>query len=168
MNHFARATALALAAALLPATLAAPVLAQSATIAFDGLQQDTSQPVEVTADSLQIAQADGAATFTGNVLVAQGDMRMAAGQVRVAYAAEGGRIARMHASDGVTFTAGDEAAESREAVYDIDAGTLVMTGDVVLTQGQNALSSNRLSIDLTTGTGTLEGGVRTVFQSGGN
>ena len=38
-----------------------------------------------------------------------------------------------------------------------------MTGDVLLTQGANALSSERLRIDLNAGTGALEGRVRTIF-----
>ena len=43
-----------------------------------------------------------------------------------------------------------------------------MTGDVILTQGQNALSSDSLTIDLNSGTGSLSGRVRTVFQTGNN
>jgi lipopolysaccharide export system protein LptA len=41
-----------------------------------------------------------------------------------------------------------------------------MEGDVLLTQGQNALSSQRLSIDLNAGTGRLEGRVQTIFVPG--
>ena len=38
------------------------------------------------------------------------------------------------------------AAEAREAVYTIASGTVVMTGNVILTQGQNALSSDKLTV----------------------
>jgi lipopolysaccharide export system protein LptA len=41
-----------------------------------------------------------------------------------------------------------------------------MTGSVLLTQGQNALSSETLHIDLNTGTGQLEGRVQTIFVPG--
>ena len=41
-----------------------------------------------------------------------------------------------------------------------------MEGDVLLTQGQNALSSEQLSIDLNAGTGRLEGRVKTIFVPG--
>lgn len=147
----------------------APVLAQGTDIAFGGLSHDTSLPVEVASDSLQIDQADGTARFSGNVLITQGEMRLSAGEVRVVYASgAAGRISEMQASGGVTLVNGAEAAEAQEAVYSIDRGTVEMTGDVLLTQGQNALSSNSLVIDLNSGTGTLEGRVRTVFQSGSN
>jgi lipopolysaccharide export system protein LptA len=43
-----------------------------------------------------------------------------------------------------------------------------MTGNVLLTQELNAVSGDRLSIDLETGTGVVEGRVRTVLRSGGN
>ncbi|WP_108483744.1 LptA/OstA family protein [Oceaniglobus ichthyenteri] len=147
----------------------APALAQGTNIAFGGLKHDTSQPVEVASDSLSIDQADGSAEFSGNVLITQGEMRLSAGAVRVVYAPGGaGQISEMRATGGVTLVNGAEAAEAREAIYSIDKGTVVMTGDVLLTQGQNALSSNTLTINLAAGTGILEGRVRTVFQTGGN
>lgn len=154
--------------------LFAPVsaMAQSTQIAFGGLQHDTSLPVEISADRLEISQADGSATFTGNVVIGQGEMRLSAGTVRVEYAAaEGdatGRISRLIASGGVTLVNGAEAAEAREAVYSIDEGVIVLTGDVILTQGRNALSSQRLVVDLKTGTGTMDGQVRTILQTDGN
>lgn len=145
-----------------------PVAAQTG-IAFGGLKHDTGQPVEVASDQLQVDQADGAATFTGNVLVTQGEMRLSAGQVHVIYAAgDTGQISELRATGGVTLVNGAEAAEAREAVYSIDDGTVVMKGDVILTQGKTALSSDTLIIDLNKGTGTLDGRVRTVFQPGNN
>ncbi|MDZ4135863.1 MAG: LptA/OstA family protein [Paracoccaceae bacterium] len=140
--------------------------AQGASIAFGGIQQDTTLPVEVTADQLSVNQGDGTAVFTGNVLVVQGDLRMAAGTVQVEYNEARTGILRLHATEGVTLTNPTDAAESKEAVYTIEEGVVVMTGDVLLTQGQNALSGQKLVINLQTGTGVMEGRVQTVFQPG--
>ena len=41
-------------------------------------------------------------------------------------------------------------------------------GGVILTQGQNALSAERMIVDLNTGKATLEGRVKTILQTGGN
>ncbi len=142
--------------------------AQQATVAFGGLRQDTALPVEIGADQLAVNQADGTATFTGNVVITQGDLRLAAGVVRVDYVEGGTGIARLQASEGVTFATDTDAAESREAVYTIDSGQVVMTGDVLLTQGGNVISGQRLVIDLTAGSGVMEGRVQTVFTPGGN
>jgi len=144
--------------------VAVPAGAQQAGIAFGGLKQDTTLPVEVQADQLAIDQADGSATFTGNVRVGQGAMRIAAMSVRVEYAQGGGAIARLHATGGVTFTNATDAAEADEAVYTIASGNVVMTGDVLLTQGASAISGERLVIDLTAGTGVMEGRVQTIFR----
>lgn len=155
-------------AAAIVLALAATAHAQGTDVGFGGLTQDTSAPVEVASDSLAVDQANGAAIFSGNVLVTQGALRLSADRIRVVYAGETdeGRIRELRAEGNVTLANGAEAAEAETAVYDIDAGSVVMTGDVVLTQGETALSSERLEIDLNSGTGSMEGRVRSVFQPG--
>ena len=87
--------------------------AQGAEVAFGGLRADTSLPVEVTADVLSVNQTDGAATFSGNVLVVQGEMRLSADRVEVIYGnAERSRIERLHASGRVTLVSGSPAPGS--------------------------------------------------------
>ena len=62
----------------------------------------------------------------------------------------------------------DEAAEAEQADYDIAAGLLVLTGNVLLTQGPSAISANQMTINVTDGTASMEGRVRTVLQQGEN
>ncbi len=50
----------------------------------------------------------------------------------------------MIAVGNVTLANGTEAAEAQKATYEVAAGTIEMEGDVLLTQGQNALSSQKL------------------------
>jgi lipopolysaccharide export system protein LptA len=88
--------------------------------------------------------------------------------VRVEYTSgDDGRIETMHATGGVTMLSGEETAEGRDAVYEVDAGKVTMTGDVIVTQGKNVLAGERLYVDLDTGTGTMEGRVRTIFRQEG-
>ena len=164
----------ALLAALLMAIaapqLAAPADAQGTAVSFSGLKQDPNLPVAVTADKLDVSQADSTAIFTGNVVAIQGTMRLTAPKVRIEYekAAKGqaGKISKLFATGGVTLTTGTEAAEGKEAVYSVADGHVRMTGNVVVTQGQNAMSGQVLVIDLgtCTGTGQMQGRVQTVFQ----
>lgn len=137
--------------------------AQGANVAFGGLRHDTSLPVEVTADKLDVNQADGSAVFDGNVIVGQGEMRMTSSRLRVEYGT-GQEIEKLIASGGVTFVNGAEAAESRDAVYSVKSGIIVMTGAVILTQGASALAGERLSVDMKAGTGVMTGRVRTILQ----
>lgn len=143
----------------------APASAQD--VAFPGLRTDTSAQVEVTADSLSVNQAAGTAVFTGNVLIVQGPMRLQAQTVEVEYgAADRSKISKLHASGGVTLVSESDAAEAKEAVYEVGAGAVELTGDVLLTQGQNVLSGQHMTIDLKTGTGRMDGRVRSVLQPG--
>jgi lipopolysaccharide export system protein LptA len=142
--------------------------AQGMNLGFGGLSQDPTAPVEVDADELSVDQAQSQAVFKGNVRVVQGNLRLAAGQVRVEYGDDGQGIRKVHASGGVLVSTEKDAAESQSASYDIQTGGLVMEGEVLLTQGQMAISGDRLVADLRAGTGRMEGRVRTVLQTGGN
>ena len=146
-----------------------PVAALSQTdIALGGISADPSAPVEVTADSLTVDQNSRSAVFTGNVVIGQGALRIAAGEVRVIYDAVTGDIGQLLASGGVTFVTATEAAEAQNADYNLTTGFLTLTGDVLLTQGASALSADTMIVNLTDGTARMEGRVRTVFQQGGN
>jgi lipopolysaccharide export system protein LptA len=150
--------------------LAAPIHAQEAGIALGALQQAADLPVEVTAESLSVDQASGQAVFSGDVVVTQGEMRLSAPRVVVEYAGDSagtGRISAVRAAGGVTLVTPTEAAEAAEALYRPDAAIVEMSGDVLLTQGGATLAGQRLVLDLADGTGRIEGGVRTIFQTGG-
>jgi lipopolysaccharide export system protein LptA len=135
-------------------------------ISLGGLNADPTQAVEITADALTVDQDSRSATFEGNVLIGQGEMRISAGVVRVVYDDASGQIAQLMASGGVTLVTATEAAEAQSAEYDLTTGLLTMTGDVLLTQGASALSAERMVVNLTENTARMEGRVRTVFQQG--
>ncbi len=160
----------ALAVVLVLGLGALPALAQGTRVTFGSADHDSSLPVEITADEFRIDQADNTATFTGSVLVVQGEMRLSADALRADYGAPGTdmarRMTRLHATGGVTLVSGPEAAEADEAIYDIVDGTVVMTGAVMITQGPGAISGDRMHVDLASGAGEMTGRVRTVFQPG--
>lgn len=151
------------------AALAPAAHSQGAAVSFGGIRSDTSQPVEVTSDQLAVNQTDGTAIFTGNVVVIQGDLRMAAETVRVEYAKDDtSKVERILASGGVTLASATEAAEGNEAVYSVASGEIVMTGDVLLTQNGGTIAGQKLIVDLETGTGRMDGRVKTVLQPKAN
>ena len=122
------------------------------------------------ADQLKSYYEDtGEAVFTGNVLIGQGEMRLSAQSVTVAYA-EGGqnRIRSLNATGGVTLVSGPDAAEAAEAAYDVEKGTVVLTGDAIVTRGESVLAGDRIEVSLKDGTASVQGGVRTVLQPGAN
>jgi lipopolysaccharide export system protein LptA len=148
--------------------LALPSAATAQTsIALGGVTADPDAPLEITADSLTVNREDGSAVFEGDVRIGQGDLRIAAARVQVRYDGGTGDIARLDATGGVTLATADEQAEARSAEYDLGTGTLTLIGDVLLTQGESALSAERMIVNLDDGTARMEGRVTTIFRQDG-
>lgn len=141
-----------------------PGLAQSGATPFGGFEHDSTQPVEVSADTLEVRNAEQKAIFAGNVRVRQGEVAMKAEWLEVTYAARGGAatagagggaIDRLRARGNVIITNGAEMAKSREADYDVASAEISLAGDVLLVQGQNVIKGDRLKIDLASGTARM-------------
>jgi lipopolysaccharide export system protein LptA len=148
--------------------LAAGAAAQTASTG--GFRNDDPDaPVEVTAERLDLERDAGTALFTGNVVAVQGDMRLTAEWVLVEYMLNpdgtlGDDIDRITARENVLLVTPEEAAEGNEAIYTLRTNQVVMTGDVILTQGGNTVAGDRLVVDMETGIGEVQGRVRTVLQ----
>ena len=145
------------------------MLAQT-TIGFGGVPHDPDQPVDVTAESLTLDQSSGEVTFTGDVVVVQGDLRLAADEVRVRYSDDSGttQVTEVRATGNVLVTRGTDAAEGEEAFYDVPAGIFRVTGNVVIVQGPTTIAGDRLVLDMNTGNGRVEGRVRTTLTPSEN
>ncbi len=140
---------------------------------FGGFKHDSSAPIEIVADALEVRQAENLAIFSGEVVAGQGTLRLAADLLTVTYAAEKsdtntsagtGAIQHMRADGNVFLSNGAETAQGAWAEYDLASGMMRMGGKVVLTQGDNAISGESLVINLNAGTGRIEGGrVKSVF-----
>lgn len=137
-------------------------------MAFGSVKTDPSLPVEVTSDSLNVNQEDGSAVFIGNVIVIQGEMRLSAGRVLVIYNQDRSGIERMEATENVVLVSPPDAAEGDRAEYTIDTGVIVMNGNVLLSQGPSTISSDQMVANLTSGTATMTGRVKTILQQGNN
>ena len=77
-----------------------------------------------------------------------------------------GDIERLEAAGNVYFVSPTQVVRGDNAVYTQAADTLVVTGDVVLTQGQNVLKGSRLVVQVGAGRATMDEGpgrVRGVF-----
>ena len=184
---------------LLAAALAlsgAPLLAQPASKgppnALQGFSQNHDQPVHIEATTLEVRDKDKVATFSGNVKVTQGDTIMKCKSLLVFYEGNGDeaggktmqaatpgpggnqKIKRLEARGSVVVTQKDQTATGSLGIFDMRTNTVDLTGDVVMTQGQNMLRGERLVVDLTSGVSRVESGkngqgrVQGLFQPGGS
>ncbi|MEO1089998.1 MAG: LptA/OstA family protein [Pseudomonadota bacterium] len=166
-----------------------PSAAQTEEEPLPGLEaHDDSQPIEVTADELEVRQNESIATFRGNVDAVQGTMTLTSDLLDVYYGdppAEGteaapppaeagagsGRIRKVVAIGNVVVTSPRDIATGDEGVYDLSTRTITLTGDVVLTRDENVVRGNRLVVDMDTGVSRVfpaeaGGRVRALFVPG--
>lgn len=138
----------------------------SGTFAQD-FEHDADRPIEITADSLEVVQADRIATFAGNVDAVQGNLVLSADELRVHYRGGGdeegggeeaaaapagtGTIRRIEAFGNVVMTSPRETAQGDVGVYDVGGRLVTLDGSVVLTRDENVIRGDRLELDLETG-----------------
>jgi lipopolysaccharide export system protein LptA len=147
--------------------LASPAIAQT-NIALDGFSADATAPVEITSESLTVNRDTGSAVFTGDVVIAQGTLRLSADSVEVIYLEASGDISRLLAEGHVLFVTDTDAAQSDRAEYNLTDRRLIMTGNVMLTQGASSIASERMTVNLDTGEAQLDGRVRTTLTQQDN
>jgi len=154
-----------IAIAMLACLPGVPV-AQGAQVAFGEMQRDRDRPVEVSSDSLSVNQSDNSAVFTGEVVIAQGAMRLSAPRVRVVYLADRSGIEALEATGGVTLVSGEDAAEAENADYSVNTGIIELRGDVLLVSDGTTITGDTVRIDTAAGAAQVSGRVKTVLQPG--
>jgi lipopolysaccharide export system protein LptA len=130
--------------------------------AQQGMAHDTELPIEIAADALEVQQDKQIAVFSGNVDAQQGSIKLRADRIWVHYQGDAAEdaakaISKIDAEGKVFFSSGTETAEGDQGTYNVDNGVITLTGEVVLTQGNNVIKGNRLVFDLTTGQSTMDG-----------
>jgi lipopolysaccharide export system protein LptA len=142
--------------------------------ALQGFAQNRDQPVQIDARQLEVRDKEKKATFSGNVKVVQGDTTMRAQTLDVFYDGDGSttnaltsaqpgpggqqRIKRLDVKGGVKVCQNDQIVTGNEGTFDMQANTVTLQGNVVLTKEQNVLKGDRLVVDLTTGAAKIDGG----------
>ncbi|MBV9044413.1 MAG: hypothetical protein JO348_10655 [Alphaproteobacteria bacterium] len=146
--------------ALFTILLAAPALAATAPA-----HHDANQPIAISADrfvaeknpqSGNNGQITG--TYSGNVVVTQGDIKMRANSVRINVI--GGKPDKIYASGNVVVQSPSGNAQGDNGVYDVAPRLVTLTGHVVLTKGANVMRGPQLTVNLVTGVAQLGGGGR--------
>lgn len=130
---------------------------------------NSSLPLEIKSDELNIEQNTGKATFSGSVMATQGNLILTALTIVVEYALKNSRMTsemkKLTANKDVTIVSDTQSAVANKVVYDIISENIIMTGDVILKEGLSATSGDKLTINLNTGSRRMEGNVRTLILS---
>ena len=171
--------ALSGAAVAQPRTAAKP----AGPMAGFGSGSNSKEPIKIESLALELRDKEKIATFIDNVKVVQGDTTLECKRLVVYYdedpatsgkkggakpakvasanpagPAGGGsqQIRKLEAMGGVVLTQKDQTATGDNGVYDMKTNTMVLTGNVVLVQGQNVVRGNRLHVDMASGLSRIE------------
>jgi len=146
--------------------------------AFQGFSRNRKDPVNIEANYLEVRDKDKVAVFKGNVVVVQGDTTMRCKELEVHYegsalgtdprqkvpATKGQqksesaqRIKRLIAIGGVIVIAKDQKAVGDKGTFEMATNIVILDGNVVVTQGQNVMNGDKLTVNLTAGTSKLDG-----------
>ncbi len=143
--------------------------------ALQGFSKNRDEPVHIEAATLEVRDKDKVATFGGNVHMVQGDTSMKCKTLVVFYDQEGNKakaakpmqaanpgpggeqkIRRLEARGSVVVTSKEQTATGQLGIFDMPTNTVTLTGDVVMTQGQNVLRGDKLVVNLSSGVSRVE------------
>jgi lipopolysaccharide export system protein LptA len=155
-------------AALAGAALTQGALAQAADPVSALRGHDSSAPIDVAADRIEVQDRADRAIFAGNVKVRQASLSLDTERLTVAYSSGGGiQIRRLDAAGGVVVRSPSETARGNFGIYDLDKRLITLVGAVQLNRGGSRVMGSRLVIDLDSGRAVIDGGAPGVGQSGG-
>jgi lipopolysaccharide export system protein LptA len=148
-----------------------------------GQFENKDTPVQIEAATLEVHDKSKTATFSGNVQVVQGDTTMRCRSLVVFYGQDIGlgesgadattgtavksplsgtkgaqNIRRIEARGGVTVLTKDQSASGDLGIYDLKTKTITLSGNVVVSQGQNVIHGERVVVDTETGNARVESG----------
>lgn len=148
-----------------------------------GQFENKDAPVQIEAATLEVHDKSKTATFSGNVQVIQGDTTMRCRSLVVFYGQDIGlgepaaeattgtavksplagtkgaqNIRRIEARGGVTVLTKDQSASGDLGIYDLKTKTITLSGNVVVSQGQNVIHGDRVVVDTETGNARVESG----------
>jgi len=120
---------------------------------------NSNQPVDYSADRIELQDKQQRVILSGSVVINQGDLRLTAARTTVAYTNNNSlQIQRIDAVGGVVVTRGNERASGSAGVYDFNRRVIVLSGGVALRRGTDTLNGGRLTMDLKSGLSTVDGG----------
>lgn len=111
-------------------------------------QTDSKLPIDITSDTAEFQ--DELAVWTGNVRVVQGEAILTTKRLEATMSEEGD-FQTITAIGAVRYSNGKEAITGERGVFDDKARTIVVTENVVVTQGKQVMSAGKITYWVDTG-----------------
>lgn len=135
------------------------LLALMLALALGHVAMAASNQTKITGDTFVIDEANGTATFSGNVVVERTGLTVWAAKVLIEYGAGGPEDVRTFTATGrVRIKTPDQDATGDRAVFDPANNLLRMTGNVEVVNATGTLNGPELIVNLNDNSTTFRGG----------
>ena len=132
-------------------------------------QSNGDGPIQVNASEFDMQPANNMAIFTGNAEVIQNGSVIRSAKFKVFYGGgdgQSGKIEKVVSDTETFYSSATEKARGDRAVFDAKNNTIIFSGNVILTQGQNVVTGEELRVNTQTKQSVMKssnGRVRAVF-----
>jgi len=109
---------------------------------------DQNQPIEIVSEHLEISEQQRQSVFTGDVVATQGEMTLNTDKLTVVFQQDQDAVDHLIALGHVVFVYLDRRATAEKAVFYQQDEKLVLTGNAVITQGENTISGDEIVLFL--------------------
>jgi lipopolysaccharide export system protein LptA len=109
---------------------------------------DSKEPIDITGDTAEFQ--DNNAVWTGNVRVVQGETILTSERLEAVITDEGD-FETITAIGSVRYSNGKEAITGERAVFNDATRTIVITENVIVTQGKQVMSAGKITYWVDTG-----------------
>lgn len=106
---------------------------------------DPDQPLEITAQQLEVFQDEQKSIFSGEVVAQQGEMTLYTDQLTVIFDGQND-VSRIEAAGSVRIEEPLRKARGDHAVFDRDADTLILSGNAEVVQGENRITGDEITL----------------------
>ncbi|MHA6287701.1 LptA/OstA family protein [Maricaulis sp. CAU 1757] len=132
---------------------------------------DSTLPIDIRADHFDAFNSERRVIYTGSeefgpVRIFQGTSSLEADRVEIFFNGAGsttgtgpagswGNVERIVATGHVLYVTPEQRARGDRGEYEMESETITLTGDVVITQGENVITGSRFVTNLVTGNSTF-------------
>ena len=111
-----------------------------------GLFADGDTPLVITADTMELRRKQNIILYRGNVLVEREDVRIASDVLSARYDPEDGVLKKVVAEGAVRVDHSGREMTGDRAVFDGLEETITVSGNMVVREGKNSISGDRITI----------------------
>lgn len=150
--------ALSLIVSPFPSPAGEPSLKTKKAESGEKLEVSRKEPIQITANQMEVDRKKNMITYRGNVVTTQGDMTMRSESLIAVYSPEMKGLQSVVAEGKVQISQSGRTATGGKAAFNGQEQTITLTGDPVIHHGSSEISGARIVFFIEEDRAVVEGG----------